>query len=63
MNTAVLVLELLAKYGPAVAQTAQRILSSGKEPTAADWTELFQRAHKSYDQYMAEAEARIDAKP
>lgn len=58
MNTAVLILELLAKYGPDVAENAQRILSSGKEPTQSDWDALFQRAQKSYDQYIAEAEAR-----
>lgn len=60
MTTAILVLELLAKYGPAVAQNAQRILSAGKEPTQADWDALFSKAQKSYDAYIAEAQAKIE---
>lgn len=59
MNTAILVIEILAKYGPGVAETAQRILS-GKEPTEADWRELFARAKKPYDQYIEEAEERAN---
>jgi hypothetical protein len=57
VNTAILVIELLAKYGPSVAETAQRILS-GKEPTEADWKELFSRARKPYDRYIQEADER-----
>ena len=57
MNTAILILELLAKYGPSVAESAQRILQS-KDPTEADWKELFGRARKSYDAYINEAESK-----
>lgn len=61
MPPAILILELLVKYGPSVAQAAQRIVTL-KDPTQADWDALFERAAKSYDAYVAEAEARAKAK-
>lgn len=63
MNTAIIILEILAKYGPAVASQAQRIASLKTEPTQADWDALFARVEKSYDAYISEAEARIAATP
>lgn len=63
MNTAILILEILAKYGPSVAANAQRIAASKTEPTQADWDSLFAKAAKTYDQYLAEAEARIASIP
>lgn len=57
MNTAIIILEILAKYGPAAAETAQRIMTKS-DPTEADWKELFGRAKKSYDAYINEAEAK-----
>jgi vacuolar-type H+-ATPase subunit H len=60
MNTALLILEILAKYGPTVAETAQRI-ANAKEPTDADWKELFGRAKKPYDAYVEEARKKVEA--
>lgn len=62
MPPAIVILELLVKYGPAVAQAAQRIVTL-KDPTQADWDALFERAQKPYDQFIAEAEARAEGKP
>lgn len=58
MTTAVLVLELLLRYGPSVAQAAQRMLTTGKEPTQADWDALFDKALTPYDAYLEAAEKR-----
>lgn len=60
MPLAITILELLARYGPDVAQAAQRMCSSGKEPTQADWDALFDRTRKPYDQFIREAEARAN---
>lgn len=60
MPLAITILELLACYGPDVAQAAQRMISSGKEPTQADWDALFDRTRKPYDQFIREAEARAN---
>ena len=60
MPLAITILELLARYGPDVAQAAQRMFSSGKEPTQADWDALFDRTRKPYDQFIREAEARAN---
>lgn len=62
MPAAITILQLLVQYGPAVAQAAQRILSSGTEPTQAEWDAIFARAEKSASQYRAEAEARFAAR-
>jgi hypothetical protein len=58
MTTAVLVLELLLRYGPSVAQAAQRMLSNGDEKEQADWDALFAKAQKPYDAYIEAAEKR-----
>ncbi len=62
MGTAVIVLQLLAQYGPAVAQMAQRLMSSKTEPTQADWDALFDKAQKPYDSYIEEARQRAEGK-
>lgn len=61
MSNAVIILQLLATYGPDIAEMAQRILSRGKDPTPQEWAELFARARKGYDAYINEAQARLDA--
>ncbi len=58
MPLAITILELLVRYGPDVAQAAQRMFASGKEPTQADWDDLFDRTRKPYDSYISDAEAR-----
>jgi hypothetical protein len=58
MELAITILALLAKYGPDVAEAAQRIFATGRQPTPEDWAALFAATRKSYDQYIAEAEAR-----
>ena len=63
MSTVVLVAELLLRYGPDVAQTVQGWISSGRQPTSADWAGLFATARKSADEYRQEAEADLSAKP
>lgn len=60
MSAAIVILQILAQYGPAVAEAAQRIATS-KDPTQADWDALFVKARKGYDDYIREAEER--AKP
>ena len=58
MQLAITILDLLVRYGPDVAQAAQRMVSSGKQPTQADWDALFDKTRKPYDQFIREAEAR-----
>lgn len=60
MPIAITILELLLRYGPDVAQAAQRMFASGKEPTQADWDALFERTRKPYDQFIREAETRAN---
>jgi len=63
MNTAVIILQLLATYGPDVAAAAQRIATSGKDPTHEEWeANIFAPARKTAAQFRAEAEARFAAK-
>jgi len=56
--SAILIIELLLRYGPAVAEAAQRMLSTGKDPTQAEWDALWAKAQKTYDTYIEEAEKR-----
>jgi hypothetical protein len=63
MSTVIIVAELLLRYGPDVAQTIQSWMSSGKTPTASEWSGLFAIARKSADEYRREAEAELDRKP
>jgi hypothetical protein len=56
--SAILILELLLRYGPAVAESAQRMMSTGKDPTQAEWDALWAKAQKPYDTYIEEAEKR-----
>ena len=62
MSTAIIVAELLLKYGPDVAETFQRWFS-GQQPKPDDWARVFALARKSADEYRREAEAELDAKP
>lgn len=59
MNTVVLIAELLVRYGPDVAKTFQGWISSGRQPTNAEWEGLYALARKSADQYRREAEAEL----
>jgi len=56
--SAILIIELLLRYGPAVAESAQRMLSTGKDPTQSEWDALWAKAQKPYDTYIEEAEKR-----
>lgn len=60
MSIVITILDLLVRYGPDVAQAAQRMFTSGNEPTQADWDALFERTRKPYDQFIREAEARAN---
>lgn len=62
MNTVVIIAQLLAQYGPAVADTIQGWIASGAEPSREDWAKVFAEARKSPDQFRAEAEARFAAR-
>jgi hypothetical protein len=62
MSTAIIVAELLLKYGPDVAETFQRWFS-GQQPRPDDWARLFALARKTPDEYRREAEAELDRKP
>ena len=59
---ALVIIQLLATYGPDVAQAAQRIISRVTDPTQEEWDALFERARKSYDDYIREAQTRADSK-
>lgn len=54
---ALLVIESLVKYGPAVAASVREMLKK-EEPTDEDFTRLFALADKTYDQYREEARKR-----
>lgn len=62
MPTVVIIAQLLAQYGPTVAETIHGWISSGREPTLDEWGKLFAEARKSADQFRAEAEARFAAR-
>lgn len=51
MSTVELVLGLLLKFGPDLAQAVQKILST-PNPTQADWDAVFALAQKPYDSYI-----------
>ena len=63
MSTAIIVAELLLKYGPDVAETFQRWMTTGKQPEPSEWAKLFALARKTPDEYRREAEAELDRKP
>lgn len=54
---ALLVIESLVKYGPAVAESVREMLKKD-EPTDEDFARLFALANKTYDQYREEARKR-----
>lgn len=62
MPTVVIIAQLLAQYGPTVAEMVQGWIASGKEPTVEDWGKVFSEARKTPDQFRAEAEARFAAR-
>jgi hypothetical protein len=52
---ALLLIQVLLKYGPDVAKAAHDILTKN-DPTKADWDALFEKAlSKTYDEYVAGA--------
>lgn len=61
MSTAIIVAELLLKYGPDVAETFQRWFS-GQQPKPDDWARVFALARKSADEYRREAEAELEVR-
>ena len=61
MYNAVIILQLLATYGPAVAETAHAILTAN-DPTPADWERLFELSKKPYDSFIADAQKRAAAR-
>jgi len=52
----VFLVDLAFKYGPDAAM-AVKALFAKTDPTEEDWAAVFAQAKKSYDQYMADAEA------
>ena len=62
MPTVVLIAQLLAQYGPTVAEMVHGWIATGKEPTPEDWAKVFAEARKTPDQFRAEAEARFAAR-
>ncbi len=48
---AILIAQLLLKYGPGVAREIT-LLFQKKAPTAADWEKVFALAETSYDDYV-----------
>ena len=57
MPQAILIVELLLRYGPAVAKAAKDIMSM-KDPTQADWDNLWALADKDYNTLREEARKR-----
>ena len=58
MNTAIIIAELLLRYGPEVAQKFQAIFAT-QTPTQAQWDEVWALSRKSFDQYRNEARSEI----
>lgn len=54
--TAVLIVEALVRYGPAVAKSVKEILEK-PAPTQADWDALFAKV-KTYDDYINAARSK-----
>lgn len=57
MPQAILIVELLLRYGPAVAKAAKDLMSM-KDPTQADWDNLWALADKDYNTLREEARKR-----
>ncbi len=51
---AILIAQMLVKYGPAVAREVKLLLQK-KDPTLEDWEKVFALAEKPYEAYIAEA--------
>lgn len=59
MPAAIVILQLVAQYGPIWVGKMIDLIHSDKEPTAEDWHKLLAQASgKSYDDYLAEATKR-----
>jgi hypothetical protein len=58
MNTAIIIAELLLRYGPDVAQKFQAIFAT-QAPTQAQWDEVWALSRKSFDDYRNEARAEL----
>jgi hypothetical protein len=58
MNTAIIIAELLLRYGPEVAQRFQVIFAT-PTPTPAQWDEVWALSRKSFDDYRNEARREI----
>ena len=63
MSAAIIIAELLLKYGPDVADMFKRWANTGKEPEPDDWERVLAITRKSADEYRREAEAELDRKP
>jgi hypothetical protein len=49
---AALIIQVLLKYGPSVAQAITEILHK-QDPTLEDWNKVFALSRKTYDDYVA----------
>jgi hypothetical protein len=58
MNTAIIIAELLLRYGPDVAQKFQTIFAT-QSPTQAQWDEVWALSKKSFDDYRNEARREL----
>ena len=51
METAIIIAQVLIKYGPEVARQLARLFGQ-KEITLEEWEKVFALAEKSYDDYV-----------
>jgi len=55
MSDAVLIIQLLIKYGPEVAKWGQKLLGKKDAPTEADWAEIEKILEKTGESYFTKA--------
>lgn len=53
MEIAILVGQILVKYGPSVAEAYQKLLAKGSEVTTEEWTAFWALAKKLSESYYA----------
>lgn len=58
MSTAIIIAELLLRYGPEVASKMQAIFAT-QTPTQAQWDEVWALSRKTFDDYRNEARAEL----
>jgi len=52
MNTVQLIIFALLQHGPTMARDIQKIFSLGRDPSQAEWNELFAKAEKTYKELV-----------